>query len=449
MIHHPVLDQLARHGVKMGLEQVRSLLAHLGEPQLAYPTIHVAGTNGKGSTCMMVTAALVAAGYRVGTNLSPHLEQVNERVRIDGTPVDDMTLAGAIGSLDRVRLDWARSIGVERAPLTYFEFLTILAMRHFAAVPVDVGVFEVGMGGRLDATNVLRPVITSIVTVGLDHMEYLGDTVDKIAAEKAGILKPGVPVVLGLLPPEALEVVEARARMLGCDVWKPGFQLRREFRKGRWHLHTPEGSVTEVDLPFEGQHMGHNAMVAVGILHGLRRMGFHLPDAAIKLGLEAAELAGRIEALAPGLVADGAHNADSAKALAAWLAARPRPARRILLLGMGQGRDPAVVARPLEAHVDEIVTTRCAHPKAMDPMDLALALQDHVDVTLAAGRDIDQDLPEVYREADETIVAGSLFMAGAARSLVRAGALEGLTPGSVEPDEPAEPEHDPDLPDGA
>ncbi len=441
MIRHPVLEQLASAGVKLGLERVRSFLGHLGEPQLACPSVHVAGTNGKGSTCMMVTSCLVAAGYRVGTHLSPHLEAINERVRFDGTPIDDATLNALIEELDRHRHDWARSLGEAHAPLTYFEFMTVLSMLAFAQRGVDVAVHEVGMGGRLDATNVLRPVVTSIVTVGLDHMEELGDTVDKIAAEKAGILKRGVPAVIGLLPEEARDVVEARARRLECDLWRPGPQLRREFRKGKWSFFTPEGSVVGVDLPLRGDHMGHNAMVAVGVLHRMRKLGFLIPDDAIVTGLETVDISGRIEELLPGLLADGAHNVDGARALAAWLAARERPERRVLLFGLGQNRDPLPILAPLVEHFDEIVTTRCDHPKAADPMDIAVRLQEAgLDAVLSAGRNIDEDLPEIYVEADETVVAGSLFLAGAARSLVRAGALDGLTPGSVDapPDDDGE-----------
>lgn len=380
----------------------------------------------------MVSSCLLAAGYRVGTNLSPHLEQINERVRIDGVPIDDPSLTAWIESLDRHRLDWARSIGQDKAPLTYFEFMTVLAMLAFAARSVNAAVFETGMGGRLDATNVLRPVVAAITTIGLDHQAELGETIEEIAAEKAGIIKRGVPVVIGLLPPAARDVVEVHARRLGADLWRPGAQLRREFRRGRWSFATPAGTVSNVDLPLKGDHMGHNAMVAVGILHRLRSLGFLLSDEAIVHGLESVEFGGRLEQLVPGLVVDGAHNIDGARALAAWLAQQPRPERRMLLLGMGKGRDVVSIVRPLVEHFDEIVTTRCAHPKAFEPMDLALALQEgNFDTVLAAGRDIDQDLVEVYGEADETVVAGSLFMAGAARSLVRGGALDGVTPGSL------------------
>jgi dihydrofolate synthase / folylpolyglutamate synthase len=430
LIHHPVLDQLTSHGVKLGLDRVKSFLAYLGEPHRAVPIVHVAGTNGKGSVCTYVTAALVQAGYRVGTNLSPHLEAVNERIRFDGVPVDDARLIDAIEALDRERMDWAHAVGIEEVPLTYFEFLTVLAFRMFADAPVDVAVIEVGMGGRLDATNVVEPVVCAIPTIGLDHIAELGDTLALIAGEKAGILKRGVPVVIGPLPAEAREVIEARAKQLGSVVWKPGPEMTRESRKSGWQFRTPGGSVADVKLGMEGLHQGVNGLVAVGVLHQLRKRGFHVPDEAIKAGLEAAKLPGRLEWLAPRLVVDGAHNEDGANALAAWLATRPKPKNRILLLGMGLERDAMKLVAPLLKHFDEVVTTKCAHYKARESYALAAALEG-IDVPLADGGPVEQALPEVYAEADEVVVAGSLYLVGAVRSLVRDGAL--TTPPAGDP----------------
>lgn len=425
---HPVLTQLAEKGVKLGLDAMRGFLAVLGEPHRTCPVVHIAGTNGKGSVTTMVTAALVEAGYRVGTCTSPHLEDVNERVRIDGVPVDDATLIEDIEALDRARWDWAQATGQREAPLTYFEFLTALAFWRFAREAVDVAVVEVGLGGRLDATNVVRPLVCAVTSIGLDHQEQLGDTIEAIAAEKAGIFKKGASAVLGPTAPEARKVLEARATALGMPCWRPGNELRREQRGGRWSFNTPEGRVEGVTLAMRGVHQGANASVAVGILHQLRRSGFLIPDEAIARGLSRAVIAGRIETLRPGLVVDGAHNPDGTRALAAWLAEQPRPASRILLFGMGQDRDPVRVIEPLLPHVDEVVTTRCAHPKARDSLELAKHLQD-LDVVLSDGGPIEEALPEIFAEANETIVAGSLFLAGAARSLVAAGALDGIEPG--------------------
>lgn len=420
---HPVLDQIASSGVRLGLDRIRSFLTALGEPHRACPVIHVAGTNGKGSVCTYVTAALVRAGYRVGTTLSPHLEAVNERVQIDGVPLDDAALIEVIEAVDRARWEWARSAGIEGVPLTYFEFMIAVAFLAFAQRQVDVMVIEVGLGGRLDATNVVQPLVCAVPHIGLDHMSELGSTVAEIAVEKAGILKRGASVVIGPLVPPARKAFEERAAGMGLPLWSPGPQLRREHRSGRWSFVTPAGTLTDVTLGLQGPHQGSNALVALGVLHQLREHGFLVPDDAIRAGFAQAFIPGRIERLAPGLVADGAHNVDGTKALAAWLAGQPRPATRILLFGIGDERDPVQVITPLLPYFDEIVTTRCSHPRARDPLELALALQD-LDILLAAGADIDETLPEVYAEADETVVAGSLFLAGAARAIARSGALD-------------------------
>ncbi len=428
MNRHPVLDLLAMQGVRLGLERIRGFLDSLGEPQRSFPVIHVAGTNGKGSVCALVTAALTAAGYRVGTTISPHLEHINERVQIDGQPIDDASLNEAIEHIDRARWDWSRSAGVQGNPLTYFEYMIAVAFLEFARRQVDVAVVEVGLGGRLDATNVVDPLVCAIAHIGMDHTDQLGSTLAEIAGEKAGIIKGRAPVVLGPLPKEARDVIEVWCKRRGSEVWRAGPKMRREFRQGEWSFATPGGSLSGVKLGLEGRHQGANALVALGILHRLRSLGFLIEDDAIRTGFADPGLGGRIERLLPGLIADGAHNLDGTKALAAWLEDQPRPQTRVLLWGMGQDRSPTELIAPLLPLVDEVVTTRCSHPKACDPMDLALAMQD-LDAVLSAGGSVEETLPEVFAEADETIVAGSLFIAGAARSLVREGALDGLTAG--------------------
>jgi dihydrofolate synthase/folylpolyglutamate synthase len=428
MNRHPILEQLASSGVRLGLDNIHAFLTFLGEPHRAYPVVHVAGTNGKGSVCAMVTWVLKEAGYRVGTNLSPHLQAINERILIEGMPIDDASFNDAIEALDRVRHDWAQSMGFKRPPLTYFEFITTVAFTHFAQVGVDVAVMEVGMGGRLDATNVVHPLVSAITHIGIDHSADLGSSLAEIAGEKAGIIKRGVPVVLGPMPSEAREAIERRARILNARLWRPGPELLRERRRSGWQFTTPGGSLRDVQLGLAGEHQGANALVALGILHQLRAQGFHIPDEAILRGFANVQLGGRLEEVLPGLIVDGAHNEDGTRAVATWLKARPRPKSRILLFGMGQGRDPVRAIAPLLPLVDEVVTTRCAHPKARDSVELAMALEG-VDALLAEGGRIEEALPEVYREAHETLVVGSLFLAGAVKSIVASGALRGITPG--------------------
>ncbi|MEQ1503777.1 MAG: folylpolyglutamate synthase/dihydrofolate synthase family protein [Myxococcota bacterium] len=430
MRSHPVLDALAKAGIRLGLDRVRMFLEVLGEPQLCAPAVHVAGTNGKGSVCTYATRALVEAGYRVGTTLSPHVEQVNERIQLDGVPIDDPTLLEVLEHVDRARREWAETAGIEGEPLTYFEFVTAAAFLVFARAKVDVMVVEVGMGGRLDATNLVRPAVCAVPTIGLDHVRELGPDLASIAGEKAGIFKRGVPVVIGPVPPDARAVFEGVAARLGCPLWAPPAVRREQHRDGRWSFATPGGSIGPVRLGLDGVHQGVNAAVAVGALHQLRTQGFLVPDAAIVRGLESARIPVRLEQLRPGLIVDGAHNPDGTRALAAWLERRPRPKTRILLFGMGEDRDPVEVLTPLVPWFDEIVTTRCAHPKARDPEELALAIEG-LHPVISSGGPIEDTLPEVYAEADETIVAGSLFVAGAARTMVNDGLLDGIEPGSV------------------
>lgn len=422
MITHPVLSRLAMSGIRLGLDRVTEFLSVLGEPHLRYAVVHVGGTNGKGSTVAMVARSLEAAGYRVGANHSPHTSAINERIWIDGRPIDDALLEECIGEVERARNSWAATANLEGEPLTYFEMITCVAFLAFARAGVDVAVIEVGLGGRLDATNVVQPVVTAVTNIGLDHMDKLGDTFAAIAKEKAGIFKKGVPAVIGPMEPSATEVFQRHARVLDIELWKPGRELRRSFVKGAWDLMTPDGEL-RVELGLQGDHQGANASVALAILHLLRRQGFPVGDDAILEGFAKAWLPGRCEEVLPGLIVDGAHNRAGAEALARVLARRERPEVRILVWGMGEGREPLPIVEPLLPYVDELVTTSCAHPKAREPYDLAVQLQD-ADVVLAAGGPIEETLPEVWWEADEVVVAGSLYLAGAVRDLVADGVLE-------------------------
>jgi len=419
---HPALDAVARAGIRLGLDRVGAFLRFVGDPQLAAPAVHVAGTNGKGSVCTVVTSALVEAGFRVGTTISPHVEELNERVQIDGVPVSDEVLDDALCRMDDARRKWARHAGIEGEVLTYFELATAAAFVVFADHAVDVMVVEVGLGGRLDATNVVRPLVCAIPTIGLDHQAELGPDLASIAREKAGIVKPGVPVVIGPLPPEARAVFDRVCAEVGAPLWAPPALSRERHRDGRLTFRTPRGEIGPVHLGMEGEHQEANAMVAVAAVHCLSERGFAVSDAALLEALATARIPVRLEWIAPGVVADGAHNPDGTRALAAWLASRPRPRRRVLVFGMGEDRDPREVLAPLVPHVDAIVTARCAHPRARDPRALARMVRDLApDVT--AGGAIEDTLPLVVANADETIVAGSLFLAGAARSVARAGRL--------------------------
>ena len=341
--------------IDLSLDRVFRLLSALGDPHLkAPPAIHVAGTNGKGSVVAYLRAALEAAGYRVHAYTSPHLVRFNERIRLAGRLIEDDAL---LGLLDRCEKTNAGQ------PITFFEITTCAAFLAFAETPADVLLLETGLGGRLDTTNVLdRPALTAITRVSKDHTQYLGDTLAAIAAEKAGILKPGVPVVLGpQRSPDVVAAIRARAAAVGVPMLQCGVDWRYRVDADGIRLDTGrrdlngEGSET-LPLPnLPGAHQAENAAIAAVCLDHLT--GYRVPDAAIAAGLGAADWPGRLQRLHRGplvdalpahweLWLDGGHNDSAGQALAGWAEGlRDRPLH--LVAGMLSTRDPRDFLAPL------------------------------------------------------------------------------------------------------
>lgn len=416
MIDHPVLAGLTMAGMRLGLPRMRAFLSWLGDPHLRYPTIHIGGTNGKGSVCRLVGAMLEAQGYKVGITTSPHLQEVNERIRIGAAPIPDDAFVRLIETVDRERKAWAaRELPEEeRYPLTYFEFLIAAAFLHFAEEKVDVGVIEVGMGGRLDATNVVSPLLTSIVSIGLDHTDQLGPDHASIAGEKAGILKPGVPVVLGPLPPQAMAVIRSVARERGAPIsaWGEDFHATGHPESFDYH----GGRVREsLALGLVGDHQVVNAAVALRLVDMLPDR-LAVGEDAVRTGLRVARNRGRLEWLAPDLLVDGAHNPDGATVLATFLARLPRDRRRTLVLGGGYDKDIRSVAFTLAPQFDRVFTTACDHGKARSPGEVAVQLEGLPIPVTPAGK-LEQALPAA-RDGGLVVVAGSLYLVGAVRDLV-------------------------------
>ncbi len=412
-----ILQELAQAGVRLGLSRMRAFLDHLGGPDHRYPILHVGGTNGKGSACRMLAAILGAQGQRVGLHTSPHLQVVNERIIVDGRPVGDVDLDGLVARLDAARALWAKQAlpADEPFPLTYFEFTVACAFQHFADRAVDSAVFEVGMGGRLDATNVCTPVSTAIVSIGLDHCDELGRDHAAIAGEKGGIIKSGVPVVVGPLPAAALQVIRTIAAERGAPISVFGedyeaFGAAGSFRyRGRREL----GGLV---LGLVGDHQVLNAAVA---LRTLEASGIEVTEEALREGLARARNPGRLEWLAPDLLVDGAHNPDGANTLAAYLSRLPHDRKRTLLLGSGTDKDVRGVATALAPHVDRVYTTACDHPKARSPWSVAAELEG-LSVPVSPAGPLADALSACRNGRDLVIVAGSLYLVGAVRSLLGA-----------------------------
>jgi dihydrofolate synthase / folylpolyglutamate synthase len=314
-----LLAPFHQFGVNLGLERIQRLLAALGSPHLSVPIIHVAGTNGKGSVCAYLSTILTAAGYRVGRYTSPHLVDWNERICIDNKPIEtDM----AVSILDRV----IAAIDPNSPTPTQFEIVTAAMWLYFAQSHVDIAVIEVGLGGRLDATNVCdRPVATVITSISLEHWQQLGDTIAKIAGEKAGILKPECPAIMGILPPEAIAVVSDRIAALNCPaIWVepavevPPVDRRSKSSSGADALPWVESGGIKYPLALLGQMQLTNSAIAIATIEVLRQTGWEISDAAIVAGMANTQWRGRIQWTTwqgAKLLIDGAHNAAAAIAL--------------------------------------------------------------------------------------------------------------------------------------
>jgi len=417
MTDHPILAGLSQAGMRMGLPRMRAFLAWLGNPHLAYPTIHIGGTNGKGSVCRIAGAMLEAQGYKVGITTSPHLQEVNERIRIGATPIPDAAFTRLIERIDHERRAWAAKElpPDERYPLTYFEFLIAAAFLHFAEERVDIGVIEVGMGGRLDATNVLTPLVTAIVTVGLDHTEHLGPDHASIAGEKAGILKRDVPVVLGPLTHEAMAVARSVAVERGAPISTFGEDFHASGAPSAFDYRGGGRAREGLRLSLSGDHQVVNAAVALRIVD-LLPPALAVGEDAVRAGLVAARNRGRLEWLAPDLLVDGAHNPDGASVLANYLARLPRDCPRTLLLGGGTDKDVRSVAWTLAPQVDRVYTTACDHAKARSPGDVAAELEG-LPVPVRPAGALAEALPLARADGGLVIVAGSLYLVGAVRDL--------------------------------
>ncbi|MEZ5276251.1 MAG: folylpolyglutamate synthase/dihydrofolate synthase family protein [Opitutaceae bacterium] len=298
------LFSLKHHGAKFGIDRMRLLSERLGHPERAYPVVHIAGTNGKGSVAAMVDSILRQTGLKVGLFTSPHLVRQGERIQVNREILHENEIVAYTRELQHVAEAMAR-IDPEDHP-SFFEFMTAMAFLHFARARVDVGVIEVGLGGRLDATNVVRPAVTAITSIGLDHCEILGDTIARIAAEKAGIIKSGIPLVLGQVPDEAEDVI----RSVCLERGSPLFPVDEHFGE-----HIDDYPRTNL----EGDYQRINAGTATLICRRLTDR-FEIPEAALKAGLGGVSWPGRWQRMEVGgrhLILDAAHNVDAA----AWLAA--------------------------------------------------------------------------------------------------------------------------------
>lgn len=390
---------------KLGLERITALLQALGNPQRACRWVHVAGTNGKGSTCAMIEAGLRAAGVRTGLYISPHLVEPTERIQIAGRQVTQEQFTSAFLRVHETAESMLASSGLDMHP-TYFETVTAMAFVLFADEKLDTVVLEVGLGGRLDATNVVTPELSVITPIDYDHQIFLGDTIQQIATEKAGILKPGVPAVFAEQRREAEAVLRAHAPAqytLSRD-W-PIADLAMDARGSRFRLSGPTGSV-DIVCPLAGEHQVENARVAAIALSQL---------GVSPAGMASTRWPARLERVSerPEIIIDGAHNPAGTRALAAYIR-RFYSGRRIWLV-YGALRDKAVAEMTsiLFPLADRVILTAPANSRAMPPEDIA-APGAHLTHSVAEAIALLSGAPP----EDVVFITGSLYLAGEAHALL-------------------------------
>ena len=409
---------------KFDLENISVLAERLGNPQRAYPSAHIAGTNGKGSTAAFLESILRHAGFRTGLNTSPHLEKINERIRIDGGEISDKAFAETLTRI-HLLIEELLAAGKLRAHPTYFECVTAMAFEYFARERVELAVFEVGLGGRLDATNILSPVVTIITRIDFDHENFLGHSLKEIASEKAGILKHGVPVVLAEQHPEAREAILARAKTLGCPVIQPSkiFRVDREsIHNGSVRARVIEvdsGKILEIDPSLPGRFQFQNALNAAAAARLLRNRGFQISDDAVTRGVAETVWPGRLEKLQshPDVYLDGAHNPGAARELAHFLQ-QNFSVHKVWLIYAAL-RDKAVdeVAGLLFPHAAEVIFTAPNTSRAISAAQLAEVAGHH-----AAHFSVIPDAEHAFEHAlaeaapqDAIFITGSLYLVGQLR----------------------------------
>ena len=400
------LFALEQFGIKLGLENIRILLDELGRPELAWPSVHIGGTNGKGSVAAMVERALRAAGLRTGRYTSPHLERIEERVALDGQPVDTETFETVTGQvLDAV--DRLRHRGALTVSPTFFEVSTAVAFEIFRQRQVNAAVIEVGLGGRFDATNVLTPAVTAITSIAFDHERHLGRTLAAIAFEKAGIAKPGVPLIVGRVPAAAAKRIGEVAAAAGAPVIDAH---ERSIARGRPPV-TPA-------LP--GRHQRDNAEVAIAILECWSTRVSPLPAEAIDTGVAHCEWPGRLEWLAVHgrgrVLIDAAHNPAGAEALASYLQDSRLPRLPIVFAAMAD-KDLAGMIAPLAPVASMFIATTVPSARARDVSQLAADIRAITsDVAVFEEADPLAAVERAWRNSPEVVAAGSIYMIGPLRA---------------------------------
>ena len=404
------LFSLQKFGIKFGLSKTENLLKAFGNPHLCQNYIHIAGTNGKGSVATFLNSTLREAGFKVGMYVSPHLVRFTERFRINDEEISREKTTQLIDEL--------RAAFNPDEPPTFFEAVTAMAILYFAREKTDVAIMEVGMGGRLDATNVITPLVTGITNISMEHQEYLGNRLSQIAQEKAGVIKKGVDVVISVTQPQIIQQLKTIAEQRGANLWQVGKNMTYRRTTTGLHYFGENHTIKGLELGLRGVHQPRNAALALGMIERIAIKGFPLSTDQIREGLRKATWAGRMQVISenPTILLDGAHNPAAVKALAQSIRSGFSYERMILVIGIMADKDIFGLLRAIVPMSDRVLYTRPVYSRAADPhilMEKALPLNTPGEVIPTLAEALTR-AREIASPRDLIVVCGSLFTVGEA-----------------------------------
>ena len=418
--------EIVRYNVTtFSLERMETLLSLLGNPHLKFPTVHIAGTKGKGSTATMLARMLEANNYKVGLYTSPHLLDIQERIEVNSERITENEIRDLI---NRVYAPVEKMSKTD--PPTFFEIFTALSFMYFVDKEVDIAVIETGLGGRLDSTNVIQPEVVGITSLSIDHMMQLGDSIDKIAMEKAGVMKKGVPVITVPQDPAAMSVLKAHAISLKADLIVTGSDIdfSHRFETSREHgphtricLTTPTSKFEHLRVPLHGKHQAINCGLALAMLDKLRSLGYNIDNEKAAQGLDKVSLPGRMEIICqdPRIMIDAAHNAASIRALIHAIGQNIPYDSMIVIFGCNSDKDVKGMLRELQFGADKVIFTRSSSPKAVSPSDLADMYTEICGKMCQHAPSLGQALQIAYSAVsreDLICITGSFYLIGQAKT---------------------------------
>lgn len=415
---------LERHGIRPGLERIKRLLSALGDPHEAYPCVHIAGTNGKGSTSAFISSILIEAGFKTGVYTSPHLIKFNERIRVGSRMISDADIGRLAASVKKA----ASAQDVDGDEPTFFEFTTAMAFEYFREKKIEIAVIETGLGGRLDATNVIAPAAGVITNIGIDHEEFLGSDIRSIAAEKAGIMKKGVAFFTAEEKTVPLSVLKAHAGKIGAKLsvmsadFSAGASCETKGRRTTFDYAGPTIEIKGCAIGLAGVHQIKNAACAIAAIEGLINRGHRIPRSAIRAGLKKAVWPGRMETVSkkPLVIFDCAHNPDGAATLERAIKGM-RYRRLILVIGVMQDKDINGILKRLVPLATTVIVTEPKTARAEPARALAIRIAPYKKEVIIK-TDVRDALKEAVSKAarsDMVLVTGSIFTVGEAKRAVK------------------------------